>query len=180
MLSEKQLVIRSQYNIARSDLNAKLIPNLMNKKEYVVHYSNLRFYLEHGMKLTKVHCAIRFEQSAWMARYILKNQGLRMNAQNEFETEFFKLMNNAVFGKTCENQKKRTDIKLLNDAQKFHKLAHKPNFMDCRIFSRDICGVELQKTRLWINKPFYVGFTVLELAKLHMYQYVSFRFFLNF
>ena len=124
-----------------------------------------------GLKLTKVHCAIKFQQSPWMAKYIMKNQALRANAQNEFETEFFKLMNNAVFGKTCENQKKRTDIKLVNDEHKFQLLANKPNFMDCRIFSEDLTGVELQKLRLLINKPFYVGFTVLELAKLHMYQF---------
>ncbi len=115
MISPKQVTIRSQYNIPRADLNAKLIPNLMNKKEYVLHYRNLKYYLQMGMKLTKVHCAIKFQQSPWMAKYIMKNQALRANAQNEFETEFFKLMNNAVFGKTCENTKKRTDIKLVND-----------------------------------------------------------------
>ena len=79
-------------------------------------------------------------------------------------------MNNSVFGKTCENQKKRTSIHLVTDEQKFRQLVAKPQFMDARIYSDNLCAVECQKTRLCINKPFYVGFCVLELAKLHMYR----------
>ena len=169
-LSATQVNIRAQYDNIRNDLQAKLIPNLMNKKRYVLHYRNLRFYLEHGLILKHVHQAIKFHQSRWMKNYVKLNQDNRILAQNEVEQEFFKLMNNSLFGKTCENQKKRTQIKLVNDRQKFQDLVNKPNFMDCRRFTDNLAAVEMQKTSLKINKPSYVGFVVLELSKLIMYQ----------
>ena len=116
-LSDTAINIRTQYSFNRGDGSAKLIPNLMDKKGYVLHYRNLRFYLEHGLKLLKVHKAIRFFQSPWLKGYIELNQNLRAKATSAFEMDFFKLMNNAVFGKTCENQKKRTNIGLILDAK---------------------------------------------------------------
>ncbi len=98
------------------------------------------------------------------------NQLMRMNTTNEFEIEFFKLMNNAVFGKTCENQKKRTNIRLVNTKEKFLKWTQKPQLMDVRIFGEDLAAIELQKSQLWINKPFQVGFVILDEAKLTMYR----------
>ncbi len=79
-------------------------------------------------------------------------------------------MNNSVFGKKCENQKKRPSVYLVHTREKFKKLVGKPNFMDARIFDEDFAAVELQKTKLMINKPFFVGFSILDLAKLHMYR----------
>ncbi len=114
-LSEKQLKIKAQYNLPRGDCTAKLIPNLMDKKQYVVDYRNLKFYLEHGLELSKVHSAIRYRQRNWMAPYIALNQAKRVASKTDFQKEFSKLMNNSVFGKTCENQKKRTSIYLVNN-----------------------------------------------------------------
>ena len=170
-LSEMQLNIKAQYNLPRSDNTAKLIPNLLDKKEYVVDFRCLKFYLAHGLKLGKVHSAIRYRQTNWMAKYIEVNQAKRLLAKTDFEKDFYKLMNNSVFGKTCENQKKRTSISLVNTSEKMRKLVFKPNFMDVKIFAEDFAAVELQKTKLMINKPFFVGFTILDLAKLHMYRY---------
>ena len=121
------------------------------------------------MKLTKVHAAIKFEQSDWMKPYNVLNQLKRMTATNEFEIEFFKLMNNAVFGKTCENQKKRTNIRFVNTKENFLKWTQKPQLIDVRVFGEDLAAIELQKSQLWIKKPFQVGFTILDAAKLHMY-----------
>ncbi len=98
------------------------------------------------------------------------NQEARAKAISDFESDFYKLMNNAMFGKTCENQKKRTNIQLVQTFQKMLDLVAKANFRDVRIFSEDLAAVELQKTQVEINKPFYVGFSVLELSKLHMYR----------
>ena len=169
-LSEKQLNIKAQYNLPRGDFTAKLIPNLMDKKEYVVDYRNLKFYLEHGLQLLKVHSAIRYRQSKWMEPYIALNQAKRAASKTEFEKDFFKLMNNSVFGKTCENQKKRTSIYLVNNKKQFDKLIFKTNFMDVHVFEENFAAFELQQTRLTINKPMYLGFTILDLAKLHMYR----------
>jgi len=112
-----------------------------------------------------------------MKNYVKLNQDNRINAKNEVEQDFFKLMNNSLFGKTCENQKKRTKIKLVNNRQDFQNLVNKPQFMDCRRFSDTLAAVEMQKTQLRINKPSHVGFVVLELAKLIMYEYVNVIYF---
>ncbi len=141
----------------------KLVPNLMDKIRYVVHYINLQFYLEHGMRLTKVHRVISFEQSKWLSKYIELNQRLRAAATNEFEKDFFKLMNNSVYGKTCENMKKRSDIRLVTDDKKRREQTNKPHCINYRIFKEDLVGVQLRKVKVEINKPFYVGFTVLDL-----------------
>ena len=172
MISEHQRQIVKCYNIPRSAMTqTKLVPNLMNKERYTLHYLNLRFYLEHGMRLRKVHRVITFHQSRWLARYIDLNQQLRAAANNDFEKDFFKLMNNSVYGKTCENMKKRSDIRLVTDDEKRRQLTNKPHCMNFRIFKENLAGVQLRKVKVQINKPFYVGFTVLELSKLLMYRF---------
>jgi hypothetical protein len=173
-LSDKQVNIRAQYNMPRGDSNTKLVPNLFDKHKYIVDYRNLKFYLDHGLKLGKIYAVIQYNQKPLMKSYIELNQERRQQAKTENQKNLFKLMNNAVFGKTCENQKKRTNIKLVNDKKKFEELCRKPEIMDVRIFedNKDLCAVELQKLQINITKPNYVGFVILELAKLHMYRYV--------
>ena len=85
----------------------KLICHFKTRKNYVVHSRNLTQYLEIGLKITAVHRGIMFRQSSWMEPYIKKNTELRKTAQTDFEKDFFKLMNNSVFGKTIENIRKR-------------------------------------------------------------------------
>ena len=171
MLSDTAVEIRRHYDMSNNVHATKLVPNLLNKRHYVVHYRLLKFYLQHGLHLVKVHRAIGFMQRPWLETYITLNQNLRAGAQNDFEKDFFKLMNNAVYGKTCENQKKRTDIKLVTTDRKRRRLTEKPHCLGFRIFSEGLAAVELRKIKLLINKPFYVGFSVLELSKLHMYKF---------
>ncbi|CAG2215764.1 unnamed protein product [Mytilus edulis] len=149
----------------------KLIPNLHPKQKYVVHYRNLKLYLSLGMKLTKIHRVMTFEQRPWLKTYIDFNTEKRKLATNEFEKDFFKLMNNAVFGKTMENLRKRTDIKLLNDQSKARKLISKPTFHAFKIFNDDLVAVHMLKQRLYLNRPIYVGFTILDLSKTLMYDF---------
>jgi hypothetical protein len=118
-----------------------------------------------------VYRAIEFKQSAWMRVYIEKNQNLRAASTSDFEKNFYKLMNNACYGKTCENQRKRTNIQLVTDVVKTQKLLALPQTLSFRVFTPDIAAIELMKPRCLINRPFYVGFTVLEFAKLHMYRF---------
>ena len=126
LLSETQVAISRHYARTRAAKNFKLVPNLMSKKNYVVYYRNLKFYLDHGMRLTKIHRVISFTQTRWMEPYISMNTRMRAAAKNDMEKDFHKLMNNAVYGKTCENQRKRTDIHLVNDRVKAAKLVDKP------------------------------------------------------
>ena len=171
MLSETQVAVRRNYAISRNAGASKLVPNLLPKQKYCLHYRNLQFYLKHGMQITKVHRVLKFRQSRWLQPYIEQNQQLRARASNEFEKDFFKLMNNSIYGKTCENLKKRTDIKLVTSKREAKPLTEKPHCMGYRIFTVDLIGIQMRKVQVLIDKPFYVGFSVLELAKLHMYRF---------
>ena len=99
------------------------------------------------------------------------NTTMRGAAKNDIEKDFHKLMNNAVFGKTCENQRKMTDVHLISDRQKAAKLVNKPLFLDVRMFHENLLGIEMQKVKLLLTKPSYLGFAVLVLSKLHMLKY---------
>ena len=149
----------------------KLIPNLRDKTKYVIHYKNLIQCLKAGMKLKKIHRGIKFIESAWLKPYIDKNTNLRTQAKNNFEKDFFKLMNNSVFGKTMENIRNRVNVKLVNTEEKFKKLSAKPNYKSCKIFSENLISVHLKKTSLTMNKPVYLGMCILDLSKTIMYDF---------
>ena len=149
----------------------KLLPNLWNKKNYVIHYENLKQYLNLGLKLTNIHRGIKFKESQWLKKYIALNTDLRTKAKNEFEKDFFKLMNNSVFGKTMENIRNRSVIKLVTDKIKAEKLAAKPNFKHCNIFNEDLIAIHMKKISLTFDKPVYLGMCILDLSKTLMYDF---------
>ena len=149
----------------------KLIPNLRDKKNYVIHYKNLMQCLKLGMKLKKIHRGIKFIESEWMKSYIDTNTKLRAQAKNNFEKDFFKLMNNSVFGKTMENIRNRVDVKLVNTEEKFKKLVAKPNFKSRKIFNENLISVHMKKTSLTMNKPVYLGMCILDLSKSLMFDF---------
>ena len=150
----------------------KLIPNLRNKKNYVIHYKNLMQCLKLGMELKKIHRGIRFVESEWMKLYIDTNVNLRAQAKNNFEKDFFKLMNNSVFGKTMENIRNRVDVKLVNTKEKLKKLVAKPNFKGPpKIFNENLISVHMKKTSLTMNKPVYLGMCILDLSKVIMFDF---------
>ena len=150
----------------------KLIPNLRDKKKYVLHYKNLIQCLDMGLKVTHIHRGIKFVESEWMKPYIDKNTNLRAKAKNNFEKDFFKLMNNSVFGKTMENIRNRVDVKLVNTKEKLRKLIAKPNLKSPpKIFSENLVSVHMKKTSLTMNKPVYLGMCILELSKTIMFDF---------
>jgi hypothetical protein len=155
----------------KPDKVAKLIPNLNNKVKYVLHYENLKQYLSLGLKLKCIHRGIKFTESAWLKRYIDINTNLRSKAKNDFEKDFFKLMNNSVFGKTMENIEKHVDIRLITHEKKLLKLAAKPNYERCTIFDDNLCAVHMKKNELYYNKPIYLGMSILDLSKTCMYDF---------
>ena len=149
----------------------KLILNLGNKTNYVLHYRNLQLYLSLGMKLTKIHRVLKFKQSDWMKKYIDFNTKKRMCATNDFEKDFFKLMINSVYGKTMENLRKRINVRFVNNEKDFLKYTSKPTYVTHKLFDKDYAAILEIKPVLMLNKPIYVGFTVLDLSKWKMYDF---------
>ena len=122
----------------KNDKCKKLVCNLRNKKKYVVHIRSLKQALNHGLKLKKVHRIVEFNQEAWLKPYIDMNTELRKIAKNDFEKDFLKLMNNAIFGKTMENVRKHRDIKLVITDKKRSKLVSEPNYHAMNYISEDL------------------------------------------
>ena len=149
----------------------KLIPNLRNKNNYVVHYKTLMQYLSLGMELKKIHRGIKFIECDFLKPYIDTNVKLRTQAKNDFEKDFFKLMNNSVFGKTMENIRNRVNVKLVNTGEQFKKLAAKPNYESRKIFNENLVSVHMKKTSLTMNKPVYLGMSILDLSKTVMFDF---------
>lgn len=151
--------------------SSKLIPTLERKKHYVLHYRNLQLYLSLGMKLSHIHRLLEYRQEPWLMSYIDFNSNKRKDAKNDFEKDFFKLMNNAVFGKTMENLRNHVNIQLVHTKKKFKKICAKPSFDRFKIFNEDLVGAENKIVKLKLNKPVYIGQTILDLSKLVMYDF---------
>ena len=149
----------------------KLVCNLFNKKKYVAHINTLKQALNHGLKLKKIYRVIEFNQEAWLKPYIDMNTELRKLAKNDFEKDLFKLMNNSVFGKTTENIRKHRDIKLVTTDKKRSKLVSEPNYHTINLISEDLSIIEMKETKVKMNKPIYLGLSILEISKTLMYEF---------
>ena len=117
----------------------------------VIQISALKQALNHGSLLKSVHKVIQFNPKAWLKPYINMNTKLRKEAKNEFEKDFFKLMNNSVFGKTMENVRKHRDIKLVTTDEKRNKLVSEPNYHTTKHFSENLLAIEMKKTKVITN-----------------------------
>ena len=155
----------------------KLTQNLRDKEKMVLHGENLKLYLSLGMKLKKIWRGLKFAEKDFMKGYIELNTALRAQADNDFKKALFKLMNNSVFGKTMENVRNRVTIELVKDEKRAAKLVNKPNFEELKIFDESLVAVKMRKTKVWMNKPVYVGMSILDLSKTLMffflYRYVK-------
>ena len=143
-------------------MSKTLVPNLGSKSKYVAHYRNLQLYLSLGIKLTKIQKKIKLKQSDSMKTYIDFNTDKIKNAANNFEKDFFKLMINTVYGKTMENLRKRINVRLINNAKDYTKYTSKQNSNSQRIFSKNFVAIHEIKPVLMLNKPIYVGFSILD------------------
>lgn len=160
---------------------SKLIPNLYDKFEYVIHFVHLQTCMKNGLILKKIHRVIKFKQSPYLKQYIDMNTELRKKAKSKFEQDFFKLLNNSIFGKTLEDPEKRVDVKLVNqwndDRNKTRKnitaeqLIARPNFHSASIFSENFVAIQMKPETITLDKPIYIGFSVLEISKSHMFDF---------
>ena len=149
----------------------KLVCSIEDKEKYVIHIRALKQALNNGLKLKKVHRVIKFQQKAWLKSYIDMNTKLRKEAKNEFEKDFFKLMNNSVFGKTMENVRNHRDIKLVTTDEKRNKLVSEPNYHTTKRFSESLLAIEMKKSKVKMNKPIYLGMPILDISKTLMYEF---------
>jgi hypothetical protein len=148
----------------------KLLLTQLNREHYIVHFAILKFYLTMGLVLNKVHHVVKYKQKAWLKPYIHFNSQQRALSKNDFDKAFYKLKNNALFGKCMEDTRKRINYKLVTDEDKFNKLARSPFFNDRDIITEDIVGVHMVKPKVTLDKPIFVGQAVLDYSKLEMYQ----------
>jgi len=154
----------------------KLVPHHGKREDYVIHYQELQYYVKLGMVVDEVTEILSFKQTNWLAPYIDFNTKLRQKSVNDFEKDFFKLMNNSCYGKTMENVRKYQDVKIMSlngddDEKKFRKKIRKPSFKYARQFSDTLIGAHMGKADVILNKPIIVGASVLGLSKLHMYRF---------
>ena len=170
ILSNYYKKVADKYEIKVGNVK-KLISNLSNKTKYVVHYRNIQLYLSLGMKLTKIHRVLKFKQSDWMEKYSDFNTKKRMCATNDFEKDFFKLMINSAYGKAMANLRKKINVRFVNNEKEFLKYTSKPTYVTHKLFSKNFSAIHEIKQVLVLNKPIYVGFTVLDLSKWLMYDF---------
>ena len=133
--------------------------------------NTLKQALNHGLKFKKIHRAIEFNEKAWLKPYIDINTELRKLARNYFEKDPFKIMNNSVFGKIMENIRKHRDIKLVKTDKKRSKLVSEPNYHTINLISENLSIIEMKKTKVKMNKPIYLGLSILEISKILMYEF---------
>jgi hypothetical protein len=149
----------------------KLCPNLYDKTKYVVHYRNLQFYVKMGLVVTKIYKILSFSQKRWLAPYIELNTEKRKMATSTFEKDFYKLMNNSMYGKSMESLRSRIDIRLTDNQIQAERWVAHPAFENFKIINSDITMLKMRVQKIRWNKPTITGFCVLELSKLLMYRF---------
>ena len=172
-LSAWQLSIMEQQRIPVSK-SAKLCLTLKPKHNYVLHYRNLKQYLELGMKLTKIHKCLKFKQSKWMESYIDINTSIRKGGVDKCTKDLAKLFNNSCFGKTCENVWNYNDVKFFTGEEKMDKvqnMINSPYFDGLKLYDEFSAVIKMKKQQVVLDKPRFVGQCVLSLSKIVMYDF---------
>ena len=168
MLSDYQINLLGDKPLGKEE---KLLLTLYDKKKYVIHHSILKEYIKLGMKVKKVHRTISFEESDWLKKYINFNTEQRTKSKSTFEKDLWKLMNNSFYGKTLENIRGRSEIKLTTIKEEVKKYISKPNFKDSIIFNENFVAIVNNVTSVKFDKPIYLGQAILDYSKLLMYQF---------
>ncbi|XP_023317289.1 uncharacterized protein LOC111694219 [Trichogramma pretiosum] len=154
--SHKDLTLCPEHACPPGSKQRKLLTTLNPKHKYIIHYRSLQ------------------QAGPWLKSYIDLNTEKRKNSKNDFEKQQYKLCNNAIFGKTIENVRKRIDVKLVSSWDgRYGAEAQisKPNFHSRAIFNENLVAIQLSKTAVTIDKPVYVGFSILDISKTHLYRF---------
>ena len=169
-LSDFQINLKEQYNIPEAKV-PKLLQTLFDKKNYVVHYKLLQLYVQLGLRITKLHRVLQFNQERWLEPYITLNTNMRKNATNKFQQNYYKLMNNSVYGKTIESKRRQSSVEITRNAERAEKLVSKFEFERFKIFGENMAAMCSKPKIITWNTPTIVGATVLDLSKYYMYRF---------
>ena len=155
MLSPYSAKNAKKFNIKTGNIN-KLAPDLMSKKNYIIHYRNLKYYISQGLMFKKVHRILEFKQSAWIKPYIDFDTQKTKKVTNEADKNHFKLSNNAVCDKTMGNMRKRIKIRIVKTQKDFLR----PTYISYKFFGKRLVAIHEKKEQLTLNKTIYAGCTV--------------------
>lgn len=152
--------------------NRKLTPHFLEHKNYVLHSENLKYYKEKGLILKKVHRVLYFSQSAWMKPWIAINTERRQEAKNDFEKDYYKLLNNVCFGRSMPDVRGRTNVFFSNSKSNYEKHTGRPSYQ----YTMDAGGENFRilfekSTEVVLDQPIYAGVAILNLSKLVMYKF---------
>ena len=169
-LSDYQLEVKQRYNLPENKVN-KLLQTMFDKSKYVLHYKLLQFYVRLGLRIKKVHRILKFTQSKWHEPYITLNSAMRKKTTNRFEQNYYKLMNNSVYGKTIESKRRRLKVDITREAEKTAKLTSKFEFDKFKIFGENMAAICSRPKVIKWTTPTIVRATILGLSKLRMYGF---------
>ena len=148
-----------------------MLQRLFDKKNYVLHYKLLKLYVSLGLIVAKVHRVLQFKQANWLAPYISLNSTKRQAASNKFEENFYKLMNNAVYGKNCESKRRRSTLAIARDTDQVLSSISKFEFDRFMIFRDNLAALSFHARKIYWNTPTMIRATILDLAKYQMYSF---------
>ena len=171
MLSPVAKMICDKHKLKRTTNVEKLLATVEDKDFYILHYRNLQLYVSLGLRVKKIHAGIIYKQGPIMKSYVDFNSEKRAQATNKSDTDFGKLLSNSLYRKTIENPEKRSKVKLCNESSMYEYYVGKPNFKNAKRINSKLMGVEMKYSSIKINKPFYIGMSILDLSKWHMYNF---------
>lgn len=148
----------------------KLILDVKDKEHYVLHYKNLNLYLGLGLKIRKIHKILEFKQKNFIAPYIDLNTKLREKASDKFTQDLLKLFNNAIFGKSCQNVRNHIDVKFVINSKQAKNYLKKPLFESFYIIDENKAIIRMNRSKISLNRPIIIGFSVLDISKKLMYE----------
>jgi hypothetical protein len=183
MLTSKMKVSHSKLNVLRGRKEntemlkcRKLVGTCLDKKNYVVHFKILKFYLQQGLRITKIHQCVKYEQEEVYREFINTQTERRAAAKNDFEKMFYKQKNNSLFGKSMENMRDRLKVKLIGDTYRYIEYASKPTFSGATILADDLALLTYTNDQVTLRSTIAIGASVLDLSKLTMYDLVYNKF----
>ena len=170
-LSDFQISVLTTGGLTGPSKVKKLLQTFHKRSKYIMHFKILKLYVELGLEVSAIHRVLSFDQKKWMAPYIELNSRKRQEATNKFEEDFYKLMNNAAFGKCCESKRKRKNVKLVADEEEAMTLAGRVEFNSFTRINQHLAAVSLTKRSVLWNTPTIIGASILDLAKLPVFKF---------